>query len=881
MLRRLRSRLRALFARDQVERELEDELRFHIELETEMRVGRGMARDEARYSALRDFGGVSQVAERCRQERGVEWMETVVQDLRYGLRVLRRQPGFTVLALLVLALGIGANAAIFSMARAVLLRPLPFENGERLVTIEQGHVGVARDHSFSATELQDFREQSRTLQDIVEYHSMSFTLLGHGEPARVTAGVVSARHFEVLGTKALLGRTFAEDEDQHGAPAALLLSHAYWQRHFGGDPAVIGRAVEMNDRLHTVVGVLPPLPQYPDENDVFMPVSSCPWRTSERNAHGRDARTLAAFGLLKPGVAPEAAQADLSAIAARLHAEYPEAYPPGPAPTIRVVSLREELALGFRPTLTLLLGTAVLMLLIVCANVANLTLARVLGRQRELSIRAALGAGRGRLLRQLASESVLLALAGGALGLGVAALSMDLLIAFAQRFTPRAAEIRIDGVVLLVTLGVSVVTGLVFGTVPALSRGRLLLASGAAGRHFTDGHERHRLRSVLVAAQVAFSILLLVGAGLMIRTLLSLHGVNPGFRPENVLSMRLDLNWSKYDDAAKRRAFFRETLERVSGLPGVVSAAVTGAIPLDETFRASGRLDIEGRTLPEGEARPAADRFVVSADYFRTLGVPVLRGRGLEERDDANAAGVVVLSQRLARQHWGEDDPVGARVSLNGGETWAEVIGVVGDALPYRLDEDAAAGVYLSYLQRGLLSMGLLIRTAGDPNVAVQQVLGAIRAIDPRQPIAGVRTLEQIRQDSIAAPRLTTGLLGLFAAVALMVTSLGIGAVMALSVGERTREIGIRMALGSSRTRVLFSVLRQGLAAVLAGTLLGVALAVPLARVMSGLLHGVPPFDPWTVAGTTIVLLFAAVAACVVPARRAAGVDPATALRCD
>jgi putative ABC transport system permease protein len=496
---------------------------------------------------MRSFGGVERFKEECRDVKRNRPLETLWQDTRFGARVLGRNPGFTLVAVLTLSLGIGANTAIFSVVYGVLLRPLPYQQGGQLVVLKQ-QAPLARNNNlnFSVKEIDDYRAQNRTVTDLAEHHSMSFTLFGGPEPERIQAAVVSANFFELMGVTPLLGRTFAPSDEAHGAEAVLILSHQYWLRSHKGDPNVVGRVFRMNDRPHTVIGVLPPLPQYPNENDMYMPTSACPTRSSERFIASRQARMMSVFARLKAGVSEAQAQADLASIAGRMKETYPDAYPANLGFGLSLASLHKELTQGAQPTFLVLLCTAGLVLLLACANTANLTLARLMRRERELAVRAALGATRRRLMRQLLTESMLLSLVGGALGALLAAWSVRLLVNFAARFTPRAAEISLDTTVLLFTLAVSVATGLVFGLLPALSTRQSLIPSLKEGGQSAAGAGRRRLRSALVVAQVAVSFVLLVGAGLMLRSLFKLQKVKPGFDPERVLVMRVTANWSKY-----------------------------------------------------------------------------------------------------------------------------------------------------------------------------------------------------------------------------------------------------------------------------------------------------------------------------------------------
>jgi predicted permease len=572
-------------------REVDRELRFHLEMRTQEFIDAGMSPERARAAALAAFGDVAAIGAECREvrtrrarERRVrDFLQGLAQDAGFAVRTLRKSPGFALVVVATLALGIGANTAIFSVINGVLLRRLPYGGGERLVLVRQPAVlAGSEDARFSVPDVADYRAQATTLDGLVEYHSMTFTLLGRQEPLRVRTGVVSAEFFDVMGVSALHGRTFLRGEDAPGAPPVLVLSHRFWQEKLGGDPSVVGKTFEMNDRVHTVVGVLPPLPPYPDDNDVYMPTSSCPFRSAEHIVNGRGMRMVALFGRLKPGETVGRAQADLAMIGARLRAQYPVGHPASMCLNVTATPLQEELIRRARPTFFILLGTAGLVLLIACANVANLTLARVVRRERELAVRVALGAGRARLLRLLLTESTLLALAGGALGLLLAAGGLGVLTRFAARFTARAGEIGIDGTVLLFTLGVSVLSGMAFGAMPALaSRSDLVSALKDGGAAATSGRRRQRVRGALVASQVALAFVLLIAAGLMVRSLIKLQGVDPGFDPENVVSMRVDLNWTKYDTRGKTDAFYRRLLERVRGQAGVRSAAVANTFPLN------------------------------------------------------------------------------------------------------------------------------------------------------------------------------------------------------------------------------------------------------------------------------------------------------------
>src|SRR5437667_11386135 len=635
------------------------------------------------------------------------WWETIVgifrtapgehlamfhQDAGFALRMMRKSPGFTLAAILTLGLGIGANSAIFSVVHAVLLKPLPYEHGQRLVTLQQQapRAGLLN-QPFSVTEINDYRGQTRLLDGLVEYHTMNFILLGRSEPERVETGVVSGNYFDVFGVKPLLGRTFRPEDEQPGAPAVLMLSYEYWIKSFGGDPTVVNKTFSMNDRVHTVIGVLPPVPQYPDENDVYMPTTACPFRSRPSTVANRQARMVQVFGRMKAGMSVSQTQADLSGVAANLQTAYPKDYPEGKDYSVKPSLLEEELTQNARPTMLVLLAAAGFVLLIACANVANLNLSRMVRRERELAVRGALGAGRVRMFRQLLTESFLLAVLGGGLGVHVSWGGLNLLISFAARFTPRTREIYMDGTVLLFTLAVAVLTSVLSGTAPALAaRDTVVDGLKEGGVQSTIGVGRRRLRSLLIVAQVAVSFLLLIGAGLMLRSFQKLQHVDPGFQPENVLTMQIGLDFTKYNTGDKQRAFFESFLDKIQTQSGVKSAAASMMIPLNGTMRMTGDFQLEGQTPVPGQKLPVADFRVVSESYFDTLHIPVLQGRRFTRADRPGVPDVAVVNRTAARHFWGMQDPVGKRFSADNGQTWTQIVGVVGDIKQYGLDKDAA-----------------------------------------------------------------------------------------------------------------------------------------------------------------------------------------------
>jgi predicted permease len=813
-----------------------------------------------------------------------EHWEMFRQDAGFAVRMMRKNPGFTLVVVLTLALGIGANSAIFSVINGVLLRPLPYGNGEQLLRLRQQATRAGFDDiNFSVKEIADYTQQNHTLAATAEYHSMTFTLYGEGDPQRLTIGVVSANFFDVMGVKPILGRLFLPGEDRAGAEPVLVLTYSYWKNVMGADPNAVGKTFEMNDRVHTVVGVLPPLPDYPDANQMFMPSSSCPFRSNPKTVENRDARMLLMFARRNPGVSDAQVNADLSLIAKGLEKQYPGNYPAEDGYGIDEVRLKEEMTSTGRTTFLILLGATGMVLLLTCANVANLTLARQMRREQELAVRATLGASLVRVLRQLITESTILALAGGVLGLLVASGGTQLLTSFAARFTPRAGDIRIDASVLVFTLVISVATGILFGAIPAFASRQQLAAGLSQGSGRAAGSlARHRLRNMLVTAQVAISFILLIGAGLMLRTLVKLQEVDPGFHPENVLSSTVSLNFTKYMEAEKSRAFYERLLDDLSHRPGVESAAVSMTVPLDNQMGSmEGQLRIEGRPLPAGTPAPKADFRIVSPGYFRTLGIPIPRGRDFTYTDRGPTNAAAIINASFARHQWGDSDPLGQRISTDEGKNWATIVGVVGDVRQYALNRPPVDEVYFALANNAMREASVLIRTAGNPLQMKKEIALAAHRIDPQQPVTRILTLEQIRNEWLASPRLTAILITIFAGVALMITLAGISGVMALVVTQRTREIGIRMALGATRESVLRMVLWQGMVLVVMGLVIGSAGAPPLTRMMKDLLFGVQSTDPATFAAVAVILLAVAAAACLVPSRRAASVNPITALRAE
>ena len=878
-------RLKALVTGEQLDRELNAEVTFHLDMEAEKYVRQGLDPQAARTRALKNFGPMTRHVEETRDARGVSWIDDCGQDVRYAARTLWKTPGYAAIAVLTLGLGIGANAAIFSVVNGVLFTPLPYANGQRLMIV--GHTApLANQQNFgvSIKELYDYREQLASLDGLVEFHQMNFDLLRRGEPDRVATGVVSHNFFDVLGIRPLVGRTFADADDDEGAEAVLVLGYDYWTTRFGGDPNIVGQVFQMNDRPHTVIGVMPDVPHYPNSVDVYMPTSACPFRSAaERNivANRRAFSGLQVFGLLKAGVSFEAASTEVATVAQRFQQDFPNIYRAESGFRSRTSPVLAALTANARPILWLLLGTTGLVLLLACANVANLTLARMLRRDREFAMRAALGAGRGRLVRQLLAESTLLSLVAGVGGLAFAWTTLGVLTRFVSRFTQRTDAIGLDPWVLVFTLAVAIVSGLVFGLFPALSTRSDVLQSlkqGSLGAGVSTG--RRRLQDALVVAQVALSVVLLVGASLLLASVWRLQRVDAGYRADRVLAATVFGNFSKYPDARSQLRLYEPLVERLNQLPGVESAAITNAVPLVLQNPNETPFDIEGRTSDPAR-RPRGDVRVASPRYFETLGIPVLSGRAFTDLDHRESQRVVVVNQAMVR-HWDGGDPVGSRLSADNGDTWWTVVGVVGDVRQFGLDREAVPQAFLPLAQMPTgLGGRLMVRSANDPTTLAASIADAVHALDPDMPVEDVQTLEQARDDSLATPRLTALLLALFAGLAMVVTLAGITGVIAANVSQRTREFGVRMALGATRAWVLTMVLKQGLGLVAAGLVLGLVAAAGLSSVLSAYLFDTPPRDPVVLLAVAAIFLIAGVVACLGPARRATGVDPLVALRAE
>jgi putative ABC transport system permease protein len=813
-------------------------------------------------------------------------MRGLVQDLRHAFRGFVKTPGFTAVAVIALALGIGANSAIFSVVRAVLLRPLPFPEPDRLVMIWENHLQSGWHRGLvSPANFLDWKDQSQSFEAMAAYSPRGFNLTVGNETERIRGAVLSGEFFRVLRADPILGRGFLPG-DGRGGDRLALLSHGLWQRRFGSDPRVVGRPITLNSEAYTVIGITPPGFRLAEPVEIWAlaknVVPENPFLppgvdiTKVRGLH-----FFRVVARLKPGVPDAQAQAEMDAIALRLQSQYPDN---NAGQGVEIVSLHESMVGDLRPALLVFLGAVGMVLLIACANVANLLLARAAARQREVAIRTALGAGRLRLIRQFLTESVSLALLGGGAGLLVALWGLDLLVALGPETLLGAGTIQIDGQVLGFTLALSILTGILFGLAPALKSSEAGLRGSLqeGGRGATTGPRARLTRNLLVVTEVALALVLLVGAGLLIKSFARLQRVDLGLDPSGVLTLFSAVPEVRYAEPPQRAEFYRQALERVASLPGVQVAGATTSLPLDGkgselTFV------IEGRPVPPPGQEPDSGYHQVSPDFFRALGIPLLQGRFFTEGDARGATGVAIINDTMARRHWPGEDPLGRRISFGTNERnepeWLSIVGVVGDVRYEGLHAEVTPDVYVSYLQAPSRAMTLVVRAVIDPASLASAVRREVQSIDPEVPLHHVRTMREVLSDSIATRRFNMILLASFAAVAALLAAVGLYGVMAYSVTQRTHEIGVRMALGARRRDVLRMVVGQGMALALIGVVLGLGIALATTRVLRNLLFGVTVTDAGTFAGVALLLASVALLACYVPARRATKVEPMIALR--
>ena len=887
----IRRRLASLQLQPAKEAEIVEELAQHLEEVYHRSIAKGLSEHEAKETALRELSDADSLPNELKRvhkpfhEAPVpggagrsNLLTDFIQDLRYAGRMQLKNPGFTIVAVIALALGIGANTAIFSVVNSVLLRPLPYKDPERLVMVweDASKFGYPRDTPAVANFV-DWRDQNTVFEGMAAIADKSFNLTGTGDPERLEGRRVSANLFPLLGVDPQLGRTFTSAEDQPGSDKVVVLSYALWQRRFGGDNSIVGKPLSLNGETYTVVGVMPARFQFPTSDDaLWVPIAFTSQQLVSRGSH-----YLQVLARLKPGTSLEQAQTEMHTIAARLSQQYPNSNTDLGA---AVTSLHEHLVGDIRPALLILLGAVGLVLLIACANVANLLLARAAVRQKEIAVRIALGARRWRLIRQFLTESVLLSAIGGVVGLAIAYGGLFLLRAFIPENISQAKQISIDLKVLGFTFMVAMITGLVFGLAPALQAARFnqteTLKEG--GRDSATGSGGKRIRSVLVMAEVAVSLVLLIGAGLLINSFLRLRNVDPGFRSDNLLTMKFVLPEPKYAEFEKRTAFYNDLIQRVQSLAGVKSAAVTTNLPLYRQGNSIG-ISIEGQPPPPPGKENIAVTRIVSPGYFDTMGIPLLSGRQLSDQDTETTPNVVVISEAMARRHWPGEDAVGKRIGagrIEKPEDWIQVIGVVKDVRQFELTADPRPQMYLSYRQAAFFApRDLVVKTEVDPASLAATVRKTVWEIDKDQPVSNIRTMEEILLESIARQRFSMLLLAIFAGVAMILAAVGIYGVMSYSVAQRTHEIGIRMALGAQTSTVLKLAVSYGLKLVVVGVAIGLIAAFALTRVMSTLLFGVTATDPATFTLISLLLILVAAIASYIPARRATKVDPIIALR--
>ena len=807
-------------------------------------------------------------------------MERLLQDLRYGIRMLGQKPAFTFIAVLALALGIAANSAIFSVVNTVLLRPLAYKDPERLALVWTKFEPDLPQNWVSGPEVVDFRERAQSFEELAVLSWNTVGLTGVGDPEQVTAGAVSANLFPMLGIEPARGRFFTADEDKPGGDRVALLSHGLWQGRFAGDPNLVNQTIELDGQNTTVIGILPPdfgiLPpdaQSPKNIDIWVPLA-VDLKALPRGNHG-----YRVIGKTRPGITVEQARAELEGVGEQMDQEFYQNANFGAT----AVPFLGHVVRNIRPALLILLGAVSFVLLIACANVANLLLARAASREKEIAIRTALGAGRLRIIRQLLTESVVLAIVSGVVGLALTVIGLKALVALAPDNVPRLNEVGVDLRVLAFTFGVSLLTGVVFGLVPAFqaSRPDMNESLKEGGKGSSKGARGRRIRNLLVVSEVALALVLLTGAGLMIRSFLRLQEVDPGFKPEGVITMRLQIPQSRYPDNTQIVSFYQRAIEKVKTLPGVEYAGAVSNMPLSGSY-SSGTVTVDQPSASIDNASFEADRRSITPEYFQAMGIEMQRGSSFTGSETADGQGVVIVDETFASRFWPGEDPIGRRIKLGGNQStapWLTIVGVAGHAKHYNLNSKGREQVYFPHAQRQTRTLFLAVRTSGDPSALVGAIRGQIWALDPSQPLSDIQTMEQRVYSSVAQPRFNTMLLGIFAGVALILAAIGVYGVMNYAVSQRTHEIGIRMALGAKQRDIFGLVVGQGMLLVIIGIGIGIVGALIVTRLMASMLFGVTATDPATFAGVALVLILVSLVASYIPARKATRVDPMVALR--
>jgi predicted permease len=886
-LRIFLSRLGGLFFKRRREQELAEEIRFHLEMQIEDNLRLGMSREEARYKAMRQFGGVEQMKEVYRDRRSLPVVETTLQDLRYGIRMLLKHKGFTAVAVVTLALGIGANTAIFSVINSLLLKPLPFPESERLVLVMESQANEPQNWNIvSAPNYLDWRRQNDLFASMALFDSAGkgYNLSGGGEPERVSGVRVSSSFFEVLGIKPRLGRAFLPEEETPGKHQVVVLSDGLWRSRYGSDPNLVGKTIKVDSEDFTVVGVMPPefeFQLFSPPRQLWVPIFYTKG-DQERGSH-----SFICISRLKPDVTLEQARARMNNIGLALAQQYPK---DNAGKSATVIAINEFGTEDQRSTWLTLLAVAGFVLLIACVNVANLLMARGATRQREFAIRSALGASRARTMRQLLTESLLLAFAGGLSGILLAIWSSSLLLKVMPwnlRTVPFRSlnNITIDLKVLAFTWGITCLTGIIFGLVPALIFSKRdvneFLQEGSRG---TTGGRGARLRQGLVVLEVALALIVLTGAGLMIQSMLRLVNVAPGLDPQNVLAMSMSLPQENlYYGPPTHPQFAHDLQEQVGSIPGVVAVSAVSHLPIGGG-RASRGFVIEGQPDPGSENQPGASYNIICPNYFHTMGIKLISGREFTEQDSLNAPGVIVINEALARRYWPNENPIGRRIKIgyfDSTEPWLTIVGITQDVKQGGLDQQSRPEFFRPYSQAAWPVMTIVVRTAASPKAFINPIKQALARIEPDRPVSGIRKMEEVIHDSLGARRFSMLLLLAFSFVALTLAAVGISGVVSFSVTQRTREIGIRMALGAQKGAIIRLILNRSMGAVGIGIVIGLLGSFALTRFLTGLLFEVKPMDPVVLGIVTALLVIVAGAAGYLPARRATRVDPLAALRCE
>jgi putative ABC transport system permease protein len=875
-------RLRSLLWRPRVDQELDAELRFHLEQQIEENLAAGMSAEEARYAARRTIGGMAQIKEECRDMRRVNLIQDLLQDLRYAARILRKSPAFTVAAVLTLALSIGANTAIFSVVNAVLLRPLPFQNPDRLVMVweDLSFMGFPQNTPAPANFI-DWKNRNHVFEDMAAMHGDLMNLTGDGQPEEVEVKLVTANFFPLLGVRPLAGRTFLPEEDRSGAAHVVLLSRGLWVRRYGANPQIVGKAILLSGEKYTVVGILPLGFDFPDPVDVWVPVAFSAEQWRQRSNH-----FLEVVARLRRGVTVERARAEMTGIAKQLEQEYPET---NTRVGTVVIPLHDQFVGNLRLGFIVLLATVGGVLLIACANIANLLLARATGRQREMAMRIALGARRSRLVRQVLTESVLLASLGGVVGVLLASWTFGFLTKLIPLPLASTAAVSLNGPVLLFSVAIAMAAGILFGLAPAchISGGAIAETLKQGGRGAV-GVGSGGLRSSLVVIEVSLAVILLIGTGLMLQTLFHLQQIDPGFRPEHVLTLRTSLSAtekSKYRELKNRVEFYHRVLTGVTALPGVVAAGYTTYLPFTNGGGTSG-FAIEGKPAPPGGLYNDANHRVITPDYLRTIGARLIAGRSIRESDGPDSPPAALINQTMAKEYWPAEDAIGKRFKLGDASSptpWITIVGIVGDIRQLTLDVPARPEMYFSYQIAANFGFftprDLAVRIVGEPLSLAPAIRRVITDVDKDQPVSKVQPMQVLLSSELTDRRLQLQLLGAFALLALVLVSLGIYGVLAYAVKQRTSEIGVRMALGARQQDILRSVMRSGVRLICIGLTIGLAGAWLVTRLIRTLLYGITAADPATFVGSSALFLLIGLGACYFPARRAARVDPTVALR--